>query len=959
MRCFPSSGSVLSILLLTILIAAPSFDLVAPARASSNLIVTHFADSLTMPLPAIPLPSPSQLAPVSGVLRVLVVAIAFSDVNSTKSTDDIKQSFFGTVGDYYREVSYGAVSLQGDVIGWYRLNYSMVYYGRDCTNVDDTDCSGQPTSWSIARDAVQAARKDVNFNNYDYFVFVHSGVGQESSKNKDNVWSVAYLGGIWLRTKDRSINRFIIVPESEASGAVPIGVYTHEFGHMLGLPDLYSTATGKTVMGPWSLMDKGLWNGDPPGSSPAHMEAWSKIKLGWLNSTIAVANDGAVANYTIDPTEAASSGIHVVKIPVSSGSPPMQYYLIEVRQHVGFDQALPSEGVLITYVDEKLYNKKVTIIDAHPNVTELADATWDVGQVFTDAKHNVGVAIDAQVGNSFEITVNRIGPMADLAVARIFTQPNEISPNTTVTIFVDIVNQGTVAASNVPVQIFMDGQPFANKQVSLGPGATSEISFTWTAIAGSHVVRVLIDPYNEVNELTEANNIATYTLNVGPTLIITVPLEVSVGNTTAWVRVNGVEYHPNETAQLRTTVQPGPVTIEVEPKVYTSNASRQEFSGWADGSNENPRQITVNSDTSMTAIYKTQYLLTVDRNGGTTTQGGWFDANTTVTVAATSPSNVTEQVSRMLFINWSGDLSSDSVSLSVQMTKPIILKANWKPQYYLGILSPIGSPSGSGWYDAGSPATISVQSPVELQNDTRQVFSGWNDGNDSQDTTKTIVVSAPMIIQAAWRVQYLVQIHSAYGNPQGTGWHDAGTDLWVSVEPQIDYGNRTRRVFSSWSGDYTGTDSSFTLTVDGPKTLTALWQTQYELAFRVSGIPNSTQAKLNIDNAAHDLSVQEDYRSWFNKDEQINPTTNQTILDGFAQFQFMGWHNSTGARVTPPFTVDGPMDYTVAYQQVFPLLAIPGFPVESILIGLIVGMLTTAMLKRRKAKFHSKRKASD
>jgi hypothetical protein len=116
----------------------------------------------------------------------------------------------------------------------------------------------------------------------------------------------------------------------------------------------------------------------------------------------------------------------------------------------------------------------------------------------------------------------------------------------------------------------------------------------------------------------------------------------------------------------------------------------------------------------------------------------------------------------------------------------------------------------------------------------------------------------------------------------------------------------------------------------------------------VTGLPNSTFIKLNIDNFTHDLSMSKQYSEWFNQGTQINPTANQTLVDGFLQFQLNGFYNSTGGKVEPPITVSQPMDYTIAYQQAFPLLAVPGFPIESILTGLIVGFLSMAILRRRR-----------
>lgn len=945
---------LVSILTVLVLIALSMGPIFTGSRSStgeaSGAIVARFADSLpSMPLPAIPLPSTSLLTPVSGVLKVLVIAAEFPDVNATKSTAELKQDYFGTVGSYYKEISYGSVSLEGDVVGWYKLNQSMVYYGRDCTNVDDADCSGSPTSWWLARDAVALANQDpnVHFSNYDYFVIVHSGVGEESSKNKDNVWSVAYLSGIWLRTKDKSISSFDLVPELEASGAVPIGVYAHEFGHLIGLPDLYNTQTGKTVLGYWGLMDKGLWNGDPPGSSPAHMEAWSKMKLGWLNgSLLAVANDGALTNYTIDPTEVTSNNVHAVKIPV--GTSGYRYYLIEVRAQIGFDQALPNAGVLITYVDDRAYQGKVKIIDGHPSIAGLEDAPWDTGQMFIDDENNIMVAINTQVGNAYQITVNRLGPIADLAVSKIYTQPSDIKPNDNVTIYVDIVNQGTSSASGVPVQIYLDEQPFSNQLVSLNPGQGTEIALEWTAVAGSHTLRVLIDPYDVLNELNKANDQATYTLNVGPTLIITVPLNVTSGNVTTWVKVNGQLYNTTGT-QLKTSVVAGLVTIEIEPAIPTSNATRQQFVGWSDGSTQNPRQLNVTTDTSLTAQYRSQYLITVDQSGGLTTGGGWYDANSQVVVTATSPSNVTELVSRKLFLYWSGDVYSNSTTLTLTLTQPMFLKANWKTQYYVNLVSPVGTPSGNGWYDQGSTATVTVQTPIVQQGSTRQVFTGWN-GTTGQETTKTIIVNAPTMLQASWKTQYYVTVQSTYGNPPAAGWYDAGTQLPVTIQPEVDQNNGTRRVFTGWSGDYVGNEPSITLTVNAPKSLTANWVTEYMLSFRVTGLPNSTMIKLNINNSTHSISPASQYSEWFARGTQISPSANQTIGEGFMMFQLNGFLNSTGGKVQTPITVNQPMTYTIAYQQSFPLLAVPGFPVESVLAGLAIGLLSITVLRRRRTR---------
>ena len=62
------------------------------------------------------------------------------------------------------------------------------------------------------------------------------------------------------------------------------GTYAHEFGHSLGLPDLYPPDTGKPdIVGFWFLMDSGDKLGNR--TSPSGLDAWSLIQLGWIEPT--------------------------------------------------------------------------------------------------------------------------------------------------------------------------------------------------------------------------------------------------------------------------------------------------------------------------------------------------------------------------------------------------------------------------------------------------------------------------------------------------------------------------------------------------------------------------------------------------------------------------------------------------------------------------------------------------
>ena len=62
-----------------------------------------------------------------------------------------------------------------------------------------------------------------------------------------------------------------------------ISVFCHEFGHMLGLPDLYARPEqpGSEGVWQWCAMSNQIGSG-----RPQHFCAWSKEQLGWVKPTV-------------------------------------------------------------------------------------------------------------------------------------------------------------------------------------------------------------------------------------------------------------------------------------------------------------------------------------------------------------------------------------------------------------------------------------------------------------------------------------------------------------------------------------------------------------------------------------------------------------------------------------------------------------------------------------------------
>jgi M6 family metalloprotease-like protein len=859
-----------------------------------------------------PVPRPS---PVVGTINVLVIAVEFSDYNHTLSIAQVANQTINGLNAYYSEVSYGAVSVVGQVVGWFRLPYRMAYYGADNGVYIDCqlDCP-YPDTWELFRDVAPMITSQVNIAQYQEIVVLHAGYGEESSGVSNDIWSCTYDSQP-VTTTQGTFDKFSIVPEFEASGFGTLGVYAHEFGHLLGLPDLYSRTIEE--VGAWDLMARGAWNGKPPGSSPAEMLAWDRIFLSWITPQhILNVTKQTRMNVTVDPIESASSGIQAVEIQTPSQD-SKHYYLVEVRQRIGYDKGLPDSGVLITYIDETK-SSPVEVINANQTASTLNTAPFQVGQEYTDAKNNLIVSIVSTNNSSYSIVVDTLAPSVDVAVEALTLYPPTIHPNNTASLEVQVMNEGTLNAGSFSVAVYLNNTIFASNSISLDAGQSQVIDFPWTPrSAGTYIFRVVLDQEKVLPESNMENEVKTLTVIVGYTLTLEVRPPNAGEDLEWWLVLNGNNQTYTGVGDFQIAVLPGPNTLQIEPVIYMNPSSRFMFRQWSDGSVANPRTIQVSSDMSLGADFSSaQYLLSLNPNSGTASGAGWYDLGTSAIVTATSPINIVTNQSRLVFLGWSGDLQSNSTVLVINMTRPYNLKAAWKTQYYLNIQSPYAV-VGGGWYDANSQATVSLNSPVHATGQhLRRRFLEWSGDLSGRSQNQSIIMSGPKSVSAQWATQYELTIESEYGQTSGAGWYDPGTQATFSVDTSIiDTANDTRHVFTQWSGDATGNSQQGTVTMDGPKTIQANWRTQYLLAFTTLGIRNGTVLTIVLNSEPYQLTVPATLQLWLDAGSSISFSTNATASANFRQYVFEGWINSTGSAIKSPQDVLQPQKYTAVYQE--------------------------------------------
>src|SRR5581483_2400469 len=181
----------------------------------------------------------------------------------------------------------------------------------------------------------------------DALVVFFAGPGREShtqSGDPDDPWS--NYTAVIPPPDDPPLREASVIAEEEMAPFSSFGVLCHEFGHLLGLPELYAPGgAAHEGVGVWDLMGQGTWLGR--GDSPPGLSAWSKLRLGWVDVETVTTTTPALALPAVQTTP------RVVKIPAVPGVPE-EYYLLENRARIGVDRSLPGEGLLVWHVDERV-----------------------------------------------------------------------------------------------------------------------------------------------------------------------------------------------------------------------------------------------------------------------------------------------------------------------------------------------------------------------------------------------------------------------------------------------------------------------------------------------------------------------------------------------------------------------------------------------------------------------------
>ncbi|WP_309227141.1 immune inhibitor A domain-containing protein [Micromonospora thermarum] len=278
-----------------------------------------------------------------------------------------------TMRNMYLEMSKGSYTVNGQASPWIKVPHSESWYAASRCFQDENgnwvagrqqSMNGHPDNpqgaGRLATDAIDAlAATDPNFPWADYdiedqgdrdgdgnvfepdgvidhLVLVHAGKGKSAGGGAQGTYAVwahssSIVGGYTIPGTQLKVSNYIVQPEDAG-----VGVFAHEYGHDLGLPDLYDTSgNADSDVDFWDLMASGSHSGEIFQALPTHMGLWDKWILGWADPL--QINPGAT------PKDVQLGQTSRTPVGTKDDTYP-RFYIAENRSYFGYDDTLRTGG---------------------------------------------------------------------------------------------------------------------------------------------------------------------------------------------------------------------------------------------------------------------------------------------------------------------------------------------------------------------------------------------------------------------------------------------------------------------------------------------------------------------------------------------------------------------------------------------------------------------------------------
>jgi M6 family metalloprotease-like protein len=294
---------------------------------------------------------------------------------------------------YWREVSDGRIDLGGSVVaGWLDLPKTRAQYFPN-------GLGGNPDWFAMVADCTHAADATVDFRQY-------AGINMQFNLDMPASW-----GGSAFVTAD-GVNR--VMPMTWMAPWAGHAVYAHEMGHSFGLPHS-SGPYASTYDSKWDVMSNSYVRVVGDEFIGQHTMIYHKNILGWIPAAQRyLATSGTRQTLVLNRSEqpGTTANYQMAQIPIPYG----QFYTVEVRRRVGYDEGLPGEGVVIHRVDTTRPDRAAQVVDPDDNGNPNdAGAIWLPGERFIDPENDVAISVDSVAGTGFRVTVSLAYPITLLS----------------------------------------------------------------------------------------------------------------------------------------------------------------------------------------------------------------------------------------------------------------------------------------------------------------------------------------------------------------------------------------------------------------------------------------------------------------------------------------------------------------------------------------------------------------
>lgn len=380
---------------------------VVPALSDAQVAARRAAGPLHAP-EATQTPTPLNIVP-----RGLIILAQYKDVPLSVHRDTIdsmmmgenftrhyqytygKQTYTvtasGSARQYFQNCSYGQYNPQFDVVGPVSLSKNQADYAGPNAGTKNQNMIREACQLADSKFGVDFSQYDCDNDGFVDFVYVlYSGLGKNDGGDSKTIWPHASNLSQPIQLDGKTVKRYVCGAEINGISKTyyGIGLFCHEFGHILGLPDFYQTGSNYTfkTLGTWDVMDYGNYNND--ANTPPAYSGYERFFMGWATPRVLTDPEDVTLNDLSKTNEVlliTSSRTHNLK---GNDPDPNTFYVLENRQKEGWFEYCQGHGLLLTkvqydygtwkgnYVNNDSNNQKVDLIEADGKAPYYDAAGW-------------------------------------------------------------------------------------------------------------------------------------------------------------------------------------------------------------------------------------------------------------------------------------------------------------------------------------------------------------------------------------------------------------------------------------------------------------------------------------------------------------------------------------------------------------------------------------------------------